>query len=352
MGAATTRSDRTPPGGSARDFTYITPRGRRLSEYEAVTCYTQPSSDAGGLERAGWFLLRPDLRPMFDVEGTRARCADWFAFRDPNQMWQRPYYVLQSDAEKAIETATRTALAQETLASVDPDWAATGLMRGYLAFARLEYALYRSLSYASRESLSDTLNSVTLFNASDKLRHAQAIILLGLDLEGVLPGFEAARGERAWLEDEEWQPARRLAEKLMATNDWVEVVTAANLVLEPLVVEPLCRWLFSIAAGRHGDGLTPVVAGSALADSQRNRRWTDELVRHLLADESHGPENRRCLEEWVAEWSPPATEMMEALGPVFGPLLSGTTMDELIREAVRSRNERLGGLGLTEAVNG
>ena len=40
----------TGPGASfgraPRDHVYIRPRGRRLSEYEAVTCYTQPGPDA------------------------------------------------------------------------------------------------------------------------------------------------------------------------------------------------------------------------------------------------------------------------------------------------------------------
>ena len=43
-----------------RDFNYIKPRKRRLSEYEAVSCYTQP--DPKVFDREGWYLLTAEGR--------------------------------------------------------------------------------------------------------------------------------------------------------------------------------------------------------------------------------------------------------------------------------------------------
>jgi hypothetical protein len=327
--------------GVTHDFTYIKPRGRRLSEYEAVTCYTQPSCWGGGLERAGDLVLRTDGRPLFDLASTKTQAADWYAFRDPNQMWQRPYYTLQGDAEKGIEAATQTALAEGTLADMDPVWASDGLIRGYVPFARLEYALYRGMSYAMRESVSDTLNSVALFQAADKLRHAQAIILEGLDLEGVVPGFDASAAEAVWLDDPAWQPMRRLAEELMATEDWAEVMLVTNLVFEPLITEPLCRSLFSVAAARHGDILTPVVASTASADIRRNRRWAEEFVHFLAGDESYGDSNRELMAGWVSNWSPKVSAVLSPLASRFDDLLSQTTSMAIIATAAQETQGQL-----------
>ena len=191
------------PDGLAgvRDFDYITPKGRRLTEYEAVTCYTEPQSCGGGLQGPGEFYLRPDGRAVFDVDSTAMRSDDWFAFRDPNQLWQRPYYSMQSQAEKSIEAATQTAVGAGLLTSVDRAWLDGGLARSYLPFAHLEYGLFATLNPAARESLSDTLNNVLVFNATDKLRHAQAIVLLGMDLEAAIEGFDARVGRAMW-----WRP--------------------------------------------------------------------------------------------------------------------------------------------------
>jgi len=81
IGGATT-TVRTP-----RDFNYIKSKGRRLSEYEAVTCYTQP--DPGAFDVEGWFLLGPgpEYRTAWRRESTKLVYPHWFDFRDPGMQW-------------------------------------------------------------------------------------------------------------------------------------------------------------------------------------------------------------------------------------------------------------------------
>ncbi|MDQ1503621.1 MAG: hypothetical protein QOD57_1348 [Actinomycetota bacterium] len=282
-----------------RDFDYITPKGRRLTEYEAVTCYTQPQPEAGGIQTAGDLMLRNDGRPVFDLASTELTAPDWFAFRDPNQMWQRPYYELQAEAERAIDRATNLAISTGMLASVDPAWMEHGVRDTYIPFAHVDYGLFRTLNCAAREALSDTVTQCLVFNASDKLRHAQAISILGLDLEGAVPGFDGTRGRALWLEDPGWQDVRRLVEQVMCISDWGEAAVAVNLAVEPVLGDPLRRLLFGLAASRHGDGVLPVIAGTATADWQRNTAWTGEWCRYTTAAADG---NRPVLERWRAEW--------------------------------------------------
>jgi Methane/Phenol/Toluene Hydroxylase len=298
------------------DFDYITPKGRRLTEYEAVTCYTQPQVGGGGLQVMGDFKLRPDGRPLFDLAGTALRCDDWFAYRDPNQMWQKPYYALQAGAEKAIDRATDVVISTGAALAMDPGWLERGLVGAYLPFAHVEYGLFRALNVAARESLSDTVNSILVFNAADKLRHAQAISLLSLDLETALPGFDGTAGKEQWLAHPTWQPVRRLVEAVMAIGDWGEIVVAANLVVEPLLGEPLRRLVFSLGAARGGDVLVPVVAATATADWQRNARATREFMTFLVGCPGGGG-NEEILADWLRAWTdrvaPVATDLFEAL---------------------------------------
>src|SRR5581483_10913943 len=225
-----------------RDFDYITPAGRRLTEYEAVTVYTQwGGHSAGSLQTMGDFLLRPDGRPVFDPASTGITVDDWYTYRDPNQMWQRPYYVSQSEAEKSIERATELVVSTGAAKALDQHWIEHGLVGTYFPFAHYEYGLFRALNMAAREALSDSVNNVLVFNAADKLRHAQGISIFGLDLEAVVGSFDATRGKVAWLEDPNWQPLRRLVEEAMAISDWCEITVAVDLVIEPLIGEPLRR---------------------------------------------------------------------------------------------------------------
>src|SRR5258708_20134580 len=84
-----------------RDFNYIKPRKRRLSEYEAVSCYTQP--DPKVFDRQGWYLLTPEGRAAWRPESTRLQHPHWFDFRDPSGLWHRTYVKLQAEQERPTE---------------------------------------------------------------------------------------------------------------------------------------------------------------------------------------------------------------------------------------------------------
>lgn len=305
-----------------RDFDYIVPAGRRLTEYEAVTCYTQPGTTGGGLQSCGEFLLRRDGRPLYDPTSTRLRCDDWYRFRDPNQTWQRPYYAEQAKVEGAIDLATEMALITGAAGEMDALWLDHGLARGYMAFAYVESGLARVLNVAAREALSDTLTTTLAFNTADKLRHAQAIAIYAFDLADSVAGLDAETGRRAWLEDERWQPVRRIVEEAIALDDWGEMIVAVNTVIEPLLCEPLRRIHFGSVAGRHGDRVSPVIAASASRDWLRNRRWTGAFL-HFVSESDR---NRSLIAEWFARWS-------GRVGQVARDLVQGMSTDLEVPEA-------------------
>jgi hypothetical protein len=285
-----------------RDFDYIQPKGRRLTEYEAVTCYTQPNAYGGGWQACGDFKVRPDGRPMFDPDASAVKCRDWYAYRDPNQQWQKNYYTLQSDAEKAIDRATDVAIKTGSAADMTPEWISDGLVRCLFPFAHAEYGIFRILNVAAREAMSDSLNNVLVFCAADKLRHAQAITILGLDLEGPLDGFDGKAGKDAWLNDPMWQPLRTVVEEIMAIDDTIEMVTAAFCAYETLVGEPLRRVVFNQLAGARGDVITPTIASAAISDWLRNSEAISELFDMVIHEEGFGPKNAELLAGWADQW--------------------------------------------------
>jgi methane monooxygenase component A beta chain/propane monooxygenase small subunit len=324
--------------GGVRDLAYIRPQGRRLSEYEAVTCYIQPSAHGGGLQTCGDLILRPDGRPLFDPGSTSLQVADWFAFRDPNRLWQRPYYAEQSRAEQAIEMVTDVELRVRGAEGMEPGWLTRGLEEAFAAFAHVEYGLYWALNSAARESLSDTVNNVLLFNAADKLRHAQAIAILGFDLERARPGFNGERGRVVWLEEDGWQPVRRLVEEVMAIEDWGEIVVAVNGAVEPLLGEPLRRIAFSAIPARRGDTLTPVVTATATRDWMRNARWTDAFLRFTLEADAM---NEARLRGWLDKWSTQARATADHLAEVLAERLREPGLPRLMAAVAEKEQQRM-----------
>ena len=122
-----------------RDFTYIKPRKRRLSEYEAVSCYTQP--DPKVFDRQGWYLLTPEGRAAWRPESTRLQHPHWFDFRDPSGLWQRTYVKLQAEQERAIERTVEDAALAGIFGEFDPVWLHEIIGVHYRVWSFFEYAL-------------------------------------------------------------------------------------------------------------------------------------------------------------------------------------------------------------------
>ena len=290
-----------------REFTYIKAANRRLSEYEALNLFVQPIDGhvAGNVaKRSGW-----------PAESTELRSADWYAFRDPAQMWQRPYTKRQAEQERTLERATAALRSGGALHRISGEWAAGILGDLYVPWAYFEHGLFRALSHCSVVALSDVLSVAFVFNAFDKERHAQDILFHQYDLVAaeVPVGHDDRRD--LWLHESSIQPARALVEHVNAISDWGEGAVAINLVVEPLLGRFVCNEVLWAGSALHGDFLTPVVLAEAENDRQRNQTWTVAMVGMLLAEPMHADHNREVINRWLGRWYPEVAAVMEALTP-------------------------------------
>jgi ferredoxin-NADP reductase/ferredoxin len=298
-------------GTSEREFGWFAPAGRRATLYEDVTIDTQPSIHRH-LAR-GWPLSFADGRGTWNDASTSLRSTNWFAFRDPGQQWERPFYQAAAAGEQQLESALASAAEQGLIEDFAPDWV-TFLRTSLQIPAFVEHGLWFALATAARDCLSDAVATCVCLQAAHKQRSAQAIVLYAMDLEPHL-GCELpiAAARDAFLRDPGWQPTRRYLERLAATPDWGEVIVAANLCFEPVVGTLIRRELGTRAAAASGDTVTPVLARVATQEWEWARAWTVALVRFLAGDEVHGAHNRAVAEGWLEDWMAPAREAAAAL---------------------------------------
>ncbi len=330
---------------SERSFTWYEPRKRRATLYEDVTIDTQPSVHRHLIR--GWPLSFEDGRGIWNDDSTALRSGDWFAFRDPGEQWERTYYQRGAAVEQQIEGAMRSAAEEGLLADFSPEW--VSFLREFLQVpAYVEHGLWLAMATIARDCLSDSVATVVCLQAAMKQRSAQAIVLYAMDLEEHYGEFPIEAARRAFLEEPAWQPVRRYLERLAATDDWCEVIVAANLCLEPLVGTLIRRELGTRAAAANGDIVTPVLARVETQEWEWARAWSTELCRFLLADPDHGVANRERIAAWVGEWLPEAVEAALALLPIAERIPAGIDVPEALERIRRYAADVLVDAGLPE----
>jgi propane 2-monooxygenase small subunit len=308
-----------------RSFQWYTPKKRRATLYEDVTVDSQPSIHRH-LDR-GWPVQFEDGRGMWSEGSTVLRSSDWYEFRDPGELWERPYYQTGASYEQLIEGAVRTARRERAFDDFTSEW--VDFLRRHLQVpAFIEHGIWLALATASRDTLSDTVTHCVAIEAAMKQRQAQAYLLYGMDLEEHFGDFPVDRARESFLEDAAWQPARSYVERLRATTDWGERVIATNVCFEPRVGLLIRRELLMRSVRFNGDIVTQALSHVAQLEWEWVRGWTVELIKFVIEDAEHGAVNRDVLSRWLAEWMPLAEEAAKGVQPVFDGLPAGIAFDD------------------------
>jgi len=298
-----------------RTFTWFEPRGRRPTEYELYTV-GQQSTPKEWL-RVGWPLHFDDGRDPYVDESTRVRSSRWRDWRDPFQIWQRPYVQVSNFEEQALDRLVPAALAGGALQAINETWLHEVMGRYYAAWPYAEYGLFLSLCYAVREALADTVMFALAYEATDKLRHQQDVVRLLMDLHDLDSTFSDDHARDAWMSDPALVPTRENIERIFSLTDWGEMVVAINLAFEPLVGALVKDEFLARNASHNGDPATSMILAAARRDTERHLGTTSDFVQFLASDPDFGTANRRVLSEWVRRWTQESVKAAEAASALF-----------------------------------
>lgn len=312
-----------------RSFQWIVPKGRKASIYEDLTVDTQPSVHR--FLKSGYTCSFPDGRGTWWDDSTALDVETWSAFRDPNELWERPYYQQGAQGEREIEGAVRSARAEALYADADPAWV-DFLRRDGQVQAFVEHGIWSLATRRSRAALADTLTHGIVLYAAVKQRQAQALVIEGMDLDEDLGGFAIEAAKARWMQAPEWQPVRRVVERLGTIRDWGETIFVCGMVVEPLLGNLVRRELLLRGAMRAADPVTPAVIRVAQREGDWWRDFAAAFTRFTVEDPAHGAANRELAGRWLADWEPEVTAAVDGLAEVFAaaPGVDFTTARERV----------------------
>lgn len=318
-----------------RKFTWFKSAKTLPSEYEAFTV-GQRSSPLRWLH-VGWPLRFEDGSEPFSEASTALRCTDWEAYRDPSQLWQRPYVATTNHEQQAFGRILDAVLTTEVAQGMRADWREQVLGTYLAAWPFVHYSEFLALCYVVREALSDTISFAYAFEASDKMRYSQNLVTAILELGGRCPGFSDEAARPAWESDPILVPLRELLEQVCASRDSMEVVVAIDLLLEPLLGTLVKQDFFALNAASNGDPVTPILIANEQADAKRHLDGALGLARLAIADERHGAANQRQLAAWREQWSMPVDRAAQALQGLFH--IEGITVSQPFDASLRRASQ-------------
>ncbi|MGD0635874.1 MAG: aromatic/alkene monooxygenase hydroxylase subunit beta [Beijerinckiaceae bacterium] len=295
---------------------FVTPRWKRLSEYEILTCYTQPNPDwiAGGLDWGDWTQKFHGGRPSWGNESTELRTTDWYRHRDPARRWHAPYVKDKSEEWRYTTRFLEAYSAEGAVRSIDPTWRDEILDKYWGALLFSEYGMFNAHSSVSRDALSDTIRSTATFAALDKVDNAQMIQLERNFLSKIVPGFpESTEGpKKVWLTSPIYRGARETVEEFwQGIQDFNEILWAVHCVYDPIFGQFARREFFGRLAAAYGDGLTPFVLNQTQTYFQTTKAAMGDMFFYSLADDPHfGAHNRTWLRAWTSKWLQKSAEAL------------------------------------------
>jgi len=321
---------------------FVKPRGRRLTEYEVLCCYAQPTPDwiPGGLDWGDWTQKFHGGRPSWGNETTELHSTDWHRHRDPALRWHALYVKDKAEEWRYTDRFLKAYSADGQVRSIDPVWR-DEVLNDYLgAFCFSEYGLFNAHSSASRDCLGDTLRMSIAMIGLDKIDNAQMIQLERTFLAKLVPGFPESTAEpkKEWTQGAIYKSARETVEDIwQATYDWNEILWSGHMVYDALFGQFVRREFFLRLSSYFGDNLTPFFINQMQLYYSQTKGITGDMFFYCLADDvEFGDYNKRLMRAWTNKWLPRTVASLRDFMGIFSkiPVIPGVTSKDAIEAAL------------------
>jgi len=292
------------------------------TRYEEGTFDIQPTDN---------FHFRPtwdSSRELYDKNLTKIKMEDWYSYRDPRQYYYGTYTIARSRMMEAQEKNFSFVEKRNLLDSISDEWKEkVGYF--FLPLRHYEWGANMNNSDFSDRSYGASVSQVGIFAAMDRLGIAQIISRVGLLLDGN-SGTSLTKAKDYWLEDEAWQPIRKMVEDSFVLDDWFELHIAQNFCMDAIVYG-LTYDAFDAAIAAHNGAALSMLNEFMVDWYAEEKKWADNLLKVCAAESD---ENKALISDWVKKWRAQAEE-------AFTPLAQKTLGEEAAAAAFEAINADL-----------
>ena len=300
------------------------------SRYQEATLGLQPEAN---------FHYRPTWDPgheLFDPSRTAIRMKDWYALKDPRQLYYGNWTMTRARQQDAMESNFDFVETRGLAATLPAELKSTALHL-LLPLRHVAWGANMNNFSICAYGYGTAITAPSSFHAMDQLGIAQYLTRLGLLLAGP-ESLDIAK--QAWLKQPEWQGLRHYVEDSFVLSDWFMLYVVQNFALDgllyPLVYD---RIVDDHLAMRNGSAVAMLTAFMTEWYGE-SAKWVDAQIKIAAAE---SPANRELLSEWTRTWRDRA---LSALVPVAAMAL-GEQAQAAADEVLGQFNSRAAKLGLS-----
>lgn len=277
----------------------------RLGADKAASRYIEATMD---VQSAANFHYRPTWDPAheeFDASRTQIVMKDWYALKDPRQLYYGTYTQARARMQETAE-ADFDFVESRDLADRYDDAARRAALDFYVPLRHVAWGANMNGAFICAYGHGTAITQPCLYAGMDQLGIAQYLSKLGL-LLGTQGDLEAAK--QAWLQAPAWQGLRRVMEDTWVLKDWFELYVAQNVVLDGLLFGLAYKEVDAALSDKAGPTVSMLTRFQAewFEDA---KKWVDAVIKTTAAESDA---NQALLSRWYADWR---ARVVDALRPV------------------------------------
>jgi phenol hydroxylase P1 protein len=296
----------------------------RIGPNKPASRYLEGTMD---VQAAANFHYRPTWDPeheIFDATRTAITMKDWYALKDPRQLYYGSYTASRARMQETTE-ADFEFVESRGLADVYDDTARRMALDFYIPLRHVAWGANMNGASMCAYGFGTAITQPCLYQGMDQLGVAQYLTRMGLVL-GDEAEVQAAK--QSWMNAPQWQELRRYVEDTLVIKDWFEMFVAQHVALDAMLFGLAYKEVDQALNDKAGPTVSLLTRFQTelLEDSSK---WVDACLKTAAAE---NPENKLQLQEWIAHWRGRA---VNALQPLAQQALGGDADAALARVSAR-----------------
>lgn len=296
----------------------------RIGPNKPASRYQEGTMD---LQAAANYHYRPTWDPeheIFDATRTAITMKDWYALKDPRQLYYGSYTASRARMQETTE-ADFEFVESRGLADTYDDSARRVALDFYIPLRHVAWGANMNGAAMCAYGFGTAITQPCLYQGMDQLGVAQYLTRMGLVL-GDESAVQAAK--QAWMDAPQWQELRRYVEDSLVIKDWFEMFIAQHVALDAQLFGLAYQEVDQELSKKAGPTVSLLTRfQTELQDD--SSKWVDASLKTVAAE---NPENKAQLQRWIAHWRARA---VTALKPLAAMALGAQADAALARVAAR-----------------